>query len=164
DSQRNVDRGTVWRRHNSRVGSTETTTNQTDLYGEFDLAGMKHRFSVGAEFSHEKADRSSYVVDTTSGLPTGTPRNCTALVGAASNYNCTSLANPNPNVPWNGSIARSPYGTETKSRTRAIYLFDTLELTRSGWSTPGCATTTSKRTSPPRRRTARRAPATPASS
>lgn len=128
DSQGNVDRGTVWRRHNSRVGSTETTTNQTDLYGEFDLAGMKHGFSVGAEFSHEKADRSSYVVDTTSGLPTGTPRNCTGLVGAASNYNCTSLANPNPNDPWNGSIARSPYGTETRSRTRAIYLFDTLEL------------------------------------
>src|SRR5690606_3688336 len=89
---------------------------------------MKHGFSVGAEFSHEKADRSSYVVDTTSGLPTGTPRSCTGLVGAASNYNCTSLANPNPNDPWSGSIARGPYGTETRSRTRAIYLFDTLEL------------------------------------
>lgn len=130
DSKGNVNNGSVWRRANTRVGNTATTTNQTDLFGEFYLGGMKNSFSTGIELSREESKRSSYTVDTDT-VPGGTANtNCTpGMIGATSGYNCTSLSNPNPDDPWNGSIARNYAGTDTKSNTRAIYVFDTLELT-----------------------------------
>ncbi|MFJ4350754.1 TonB-dependent receptor [Pseudomonas sp. NPDC089428] len=129
DSKGNVNNGSVWRRANTRVGNTATTTNQTDLFGEFYLGGMKNSFSTGIELSREESDRSSYTVDTDT-VPGGAANtNCTpGMIGATSGYNCTSLSNPNPDDPWNGSIARNYAGTDTKSNTRAIYVFDTLEL------------------------------------
>ena len=130
DSKGNVNNGSVWRRANTRVGNTATTTNQTDLFGEFYLGGMKNSFSTGIELSREESKRSSYTVDTDT-VPGGAANtNCTpGMIGANSGYNCTSLSNPNPDDPWNGSIARNYAGTDTKSNTRAIYVFDTLELT-----------------------------------
>ncbi|MEO9245137.1 TonB-dependent receptor [Pseudomonas inefficax] len=130
DSKGNVNNGSVWRRANTRVGNTATTTNQTDLFGEFYLGGMKNSFSTGIELSREESKRSSYTVDTDT-VPGGAANtNCTpSMIGANSGYNCTSLSNPNPDDPWNGSIARNYAGTDTKSNTRAIYVFDTLELT-----------------------------------
>ncbi|MFJ4453339.1 TonB-dependent receptor [Pseudomonas sp. NPDC089392] len=130
DSKGNVNNGSVWRRANTRVGNTATTTNQTDLFGEFYLGGMKNSFSTGIELSREESKRSSYTVDTDT-VPGGAANtNCTpGMIGATSGYNCTSLSNPNPDDPWNGSIARNYAGTDTKSNTRAIYVFDTLELT-----------------------------------
>ncbi|WP_095064039.1 TonB-dependent siderophore receptor [Pseudomonas sp. Irchel s3f19] len=130
DSKGNVNNGSVWRRANSRVGNTATTTNQTDLFGEFYLGGMKNSFSTGIELSREESKRSSYTVDTDT-VPGGSANsNCTpGMIGASSGYNCTSLSNPNPDDPWNGNIARNYAGTDTKSNTRALYVFDTLELT-----------------------------------
>ncbi|WP_264310202.1 TonB-dependent receptor [Pseudomonas putida] len=130
DSKGNVNNGSVWRRANSRVGNTATTTNQTDLFGEFYVGGMKNSFSTGIELSREESKRSSYTVDTDT-VPGGTANtNCTpSMIGASSGYNCTSLSNPNPDDPWNGSIARNYAGTDTKGTTRALYVFDTLELT-----------------------------------
>ncbi|MFJ4393993.1 TonB-dependent receptor [Pseudomonas sp. NPDC089396] len=131
DSKGNVNNGSVWRRANTRVGNTSTTTNQTDLFGEFYLGGLKNSFSTGIELSREESKRSSYTVntDTTPGTPGNASNNCTpGMIGANSGYNCTSLGNPNPDDPWNGSIARNYAGTDTKSNTRALYVFDTLEL------------------------------------
>lgn len=131
DSKGNVRNGTVWRRINSRVGNTATTTNQTDLFGEFQLAGFKNSFSTGIEFSREESDRSSYTVntDTTPSSPGNSSTNCTpAMVGATSGYNCTSLSNPNSNDPWAGSVSRNYLGTETTADTRSVYAFDTIEL------------------------------------
>ncbi len=130
DSQSNVRNGTVWRRVNTRVSNTTTTTNQTDLFGEFQLAGLKHSFSTGIELTREEGDRSSYTVntDTTPATAAATTNCSPATIGAPSGYNCTSLANPNPNDPWSGSIARNYAGTESTGDTRAIYAFDTIEL------------------------------------
>lgn len=129
DSKGNVNNGSVWRRANTRVGNTSTTTNQTDLFGEFYLGGMKNSFSTGIELSREESDRETYNVDTDT-VPGGAANtNCTpGMIGATSGYNCTSLSNPNPDDPWNGAISRNYAGTNTKSNTRAIYVFDTLEL------------------------------------
>lgn len=129
DSKGNVNNGSVWRRANTRVGNTSTTTNQTDLFGEFYLGGLKNSFSTGIELSREESDRETYNVDTDT-VPGGTANtNCTpGMIGATSGYNCTSLSNPNPDDPWNGAISRNYAGTNTKSNTRAIYVFDTLEL------------------------------------
>ncbi|WP_460130784.1 TonB-dependent receptor [Pseudomonas sp. H1_D05] len=132
DSKGNVNNGTVWRRANTRVSNTETTTNQTDLFGNFYIAGFKNSFSTGVEYTREESQKSSYNVNTDT-----TPRttnvaassNCTpSMIGASSNYNCTSLSNPNPNDPWNGAISRNYAGTDTQANTYALYVFDTLEL------------------------------------
>ncbi|MEJ5864337.1 TonB-dependent siderophore receptor [Pseudomonas farsensis] len=132
DSKGNVSNGTVWRRANTRVGNTATTTNQTDLFGEFYLGGLKNSFSTGIELSREQSQRSTYNVntDTTPGTPGNSSSTCPpGSVGQGSGYNCTSLGNPNPDDPWNGAISRNYAGTTTRSNTAAIYVFDTLELT-----------------------------------
>ncbi|KQV15025.1 ligand-gated channel protein [Pseudomonas sp. Root329] len=132
DSKGNVNNGSVWRRANTRVSNTETTTNQTDLFGDVYIAGFKNSFSTGIELSHEESEKSSYNVDTDTTPRTTAPpasTNCTpAMIGAPSGYNCTSLSNPNPNDPWNGAISRNYAGTDTKANTYALYVFDTLEL------------------------------------
>jgi catecholate siderophore receptor len=132
DSKGNVNNGSLWRRANTRVSNTETTTNQTDLFGNFYVAGFKNSFSTGVEYTREESQRSSYLVNTdTTPRTTNVPAssNCTpAMIGASSGYNCTSLSNPNPNDPWNGSISRNYAGTDTQANTYALYVFDTLEL------------------------------------
>ena len=132
DSKGNVNNGSLWRRANTRVSNTETTTNQTDLFGNFYVAGFKNSFSTGVEYTREESQKSSYNVNTdTTPRTTNVPAssNCTpSMIGASSNYNCTSLSNPNPNDPWNGAISRNYAGTDTQANTYALYVFDTLEL------------------------------------
>ncbi|WP_369987977.1 TonB-dependent receptor [Pseudomonas xanthosomatis] len=127
DSQGNVNRGSVWRRANTRVGNTATTTNQTDLFGEFYLGGLKNSFSTGVEFSREESERSTYNVSTLAGTTKVGGLNVCNGIGAP--YNCTSLGNPTPDDPWSGAISRNYAGTTTRSNTAALYVFDTLELT-----------------------------------
>ncbi|WP_426149770.1 TonB-dependent receptor [Pseudomonas sp. DC3000-4b1] len=124
DSKRNVSQyGTVWRRANTRVSVTETTTNQTDLFGEFHALGFKNSYSTGLEITREKTRVSGYNYST-SGLtncsPTGSGN---SVVG-----NCTSLSNPNPEDAYGGTITRNRATTETSANTRSLYAFDTIEL------------------------------------
>ncbi|WP_426202606.1 TonB-dependent receptor [Pseudomonas sp. TWP3-1] len=130
DSKGNVNNGSVWRRANTRVSNTETTTNQTDLFGNFYVAGFKNSFSTGVEYTREESQKSSYNVNTdTTPRTSAVTTNCNpGLIGASSGYNCTSLSNPNPNDPWNGAISRNYAGTDTQSDTYALYAFNTLEL------------------------------------
>ncbi|MFF7705802.1 TonB-dependent siderophore receptor [Pseudomonas sp. NPDC007930] len=124
DSQRNVSRyGTVWRRANSRVSNTDTTTNQTDLFGEFRLLGLKNSYSTGVEFTREESRVSSYAFAN----PANTNPGC--LAGVVAGGTCTSLSNPNPDDDYTGTISRNYAQTVTKGTTRAIYAFDTIELT-----------------------------------
>jgi catecholate siderophore receptor len=125
DSQRNVNRyGTVWRRANTRVSNTDTTTNQTDLFGSFQTLGLKNNYSTGIELTREKSRVSGYNYSTSAlqnCSPTGT--------GNSVSGNCTSLANPNPDDAYGGTITRNYTTTETAANTRSIYAFDTIELT-----------------------------------
>ncbi len=132
DSKGNVNNGTVWRRANTQVSNTETTTNQTDLFGDIYIAGFKNSYSTGIEYTHEESQKSTYNVntDTTPGTAAVTNTCTPALIGAPSGYNCTSLSNPTPNDPWNGAISRNYAGTDTKADTYAMYVFDTLELSQ----------------------------------
>ncbi|MBU4626451.1 TonB-dependent siderophore receptor [Pseudomonas sp. BF61] len=125
DSKLNVNQfGTVWRRANSRVSTTTTTTNQTDLFGSFQALGFKHSYSTGLEFTGEETRVSGYTVSPNSN-PTG---GCTPGKVGNSGGQCTSLGNPNPNDAWTGSVARNYMGTDTKATSRAAYVFDTIEL------------------------------------
>ncbi|NIL19993.1 TonB-dependent siderophore receptor [Pseudomonas sp. AN3A02] len=120
DSKRNVSQfGTVWRRANARVSTTETTTNQTDLFGSFQAMGFKHSYSTGLEFTGEETRVSGYNFGSSNNAQVCNP-------GTAPS--CTSLSNPNPGDPWTSSIARNYNGTNTKATSRAAYVFDTIEL------------------------------------
>ncbi|WP_213875314.1 TonB-dependent siderophore receptor [Pseudomonas sp. dw_358] len=125
DSQRNVNRyGTVWRRANTLVSNTETTTNQTDLSGKFNLLGLKNSYATGIELTREVSRSSSYTYSTSAlnnCSPTGT--------GNTVSGNCTSLTNPNPEDTYGGTIKRNYATTQTDANTRSIYAFDTIELT-----------------------------------
>lgn len=125
DSQRNVNRyGTVWRRANTRVSNTDTTTNQTDLFGSFQALGLKNNYSTGIELTREKSRVNGY------NYSTSAMQNCSPTgIGNRVSGNCTSLANPNPDDAYGGTITRNYTTTETAANTRSIYAFDTIELT-----------------------------------
>jgi catecholate siderophore receptor len=129
DSQRNINRyGTVWRRANSRVSNTETTTNQTDLFGEFRALGFKNNYSAGVEFTREETSVSGYTITPNANPGATSPGGAGCQVGESASGTCTSLGNPNPNDTFGGTIARNYVGTDTKANTRSAYVFDTIEL------------------------------------
>lgn len=128
DSQGNINNGSVWRRNNNRIGTTTTATNQTDLFGEFYLGGFKNSFTTGVEFTREDSKRDGYTVNTNTGSSAGANKCNPSIIGAPSGYNCTSLENPNPHDPWNGSITRNYKPLNTVGTTQAIYGFDTIDL------------------------------------
>ena len=136
DSQGNVINGEVWRRVNTRAGNTVSAINQTDLSGEFNVGGVKNVFNVGLELANEEAYKDSYVVPTINAAAA-----CGVLgPGAPSYYNCTSLADPNPNDPWQpgtwspasgfapAPIVRANKSIRTTSNTQALYALDTLHF------------------------------------
>ncbi|NWK99030.1 TonB-dependent receptor [Sphingobium lactosutens] len=146
DQQGNVANGLVWRRNNNRYSETDGLLNQTDLFGEFTVGGIKNSFAASVEFSEEKAANGSYVSNAALGtaIATGTTADG-GRCGAASlaRYNCTTLANPNPNDPWvsyasDASSVVSPIErslrktwTLSKTTTKAVSFFDTINLSDS---------------------------------
>lgn len=128
DSKFNVNRyGTVWRRANARVSVTDTTTNQTDLFGTFQLLGFKNSYSTGLELTREVSKISGYTYSTST-LTNCSPTATGATAGNGVSGNCTSLSNPNPDDAYGGTIARNYKGTNTIGFTRSLYAFDTIEL------------------------------------
>ncbi|MDX3899274.1 MAG: TonB-dependent receptor [Sphingobium sp.] len=134
--------GLVWRRVNSRYSETEGLLNQTDLFGEFTIGGIRNSFAASIELSEEKAANGTYVSDPATGaaIATGStvsPRCSIAMIGR---FNCTTIDNPNPSDPWvsyvsdsssaTASIHRSLRKTWTLSRTttKAASFFDTITL------------------------------------
>jgi catecholate siderophore receptor len=99
----------------------------TSLRGELRTGSIKHSVDLGVEFDRETTERAPYVFlpGTNNPLTGGTA--CPSA-GADTLYNCTGLADPNPNDPWIGVRSESPARTHALTRTRAAYLFDTLEL------------------------------------
>lgn len=128
--------GRVWRRANTRFGTTESMVDQLDLSGTFKTGGIAHNFSVGGELSFEKADRGTFVVNT--GVNNGTAGlRCGTAPGTAP-YNCADLFNPNPNDPWVNLVggAAAPITkiapdqtTINDASTRAVWAFDSITLT-----------------------------------
>lgn len=125
DSQGNVVNGQVWRRNNNRIGDVTSAANQTELFGEAMTGAFKHSFTVGAEFSRESASTDGYNVATATGAICKT-----AGIGAPSGYNCTSLYSPNPYDPWSGAISAKNDPSYARTVTKALYGFDTIELTK----------------------------------
>nr|WP_315251596.1 TonB-dependent siderophore receptor [uncultured Duganella sp.] len=120
--------GTVWRRANTRVTSTDSLANATSLSGSLVAAGIKHTYTAGLEFSREDTDRSSYLFSPGTNNPVDGGTVCKGA-GAATLYNCTTILNPNPDDPWVYTRSVSPARTSVLTNTRSAYLFDTIEFT-----------------------------------
>lgn len=88
--------------------ASRSLINQTDLHGEFSLAGMKNSYSTGLEFSQEKIYNR-----TVSGVPR-TDRD--------------SLHHPDPHRHYNYALEYGPYTPAGRIRTRSVYFMDTLHL------------------------------------
>jgi len=141
DSRGNVANGYVYRSAKTRNTLTTTTANANTLTGAFSTGGLRHSVALGTEWAEEQTHSQGYVL-TSPGLTAGlapalisaaysaTNLGCSspARLGATYGYNCTTLANPNPNDPWIGTIARSPTFTATRVTTRAVFAFDTIDL------------------------------------
>ena len=128
DSKGNIYRGYVWRRTNTRVSDVTSLINQTDLYGTFNTGSIKHSFAAGLEFSREQGENDSYIVSTSGGIPNNTASVTLCPAVNIASFDCTSLINPNPNDAWAGTIARANNPSDSRTTTKAVYLFDTIEL------------------------------------
>ncbi|MEN9310485.1 MAG: hypothetical protein RLY77_610 [Pseudomonadota bacterium] len=121
----------LWRRINSRSAVSNTFADQLSLSGHFNTGPITHSYSAGIEYSDEKTHRGSYVVSPAVGY-NGSAACVPAVVGAASNYDCTSFTNPNPNDPWMSlhTVTRSNRALDVQQQntTKSAYVFDTLEL------------------------------------
>lgn len=138
DSQGNIDKGMVFRNAKSRDSQVSTWANQTELQGELQTGTLKHRFLTGIELSVEEGRKSSLDVVRTDGLTRIGGKWVCPGTGAVSNYNCTSLSNPNPSDPWVNTGSGGP-GAPTYSRTltKSIYGFDTIEFNEHWQTTLG---------------------------
>lgn len=94
-------------------------SNVTDLYGKFNTGSVKHSFDVGIELTSERNKNANVTPTTASGSF------CPAVLGG---FDCTRLYDPDPTDSWSGTISRDPLNSNTKSNTRAIYAFDTIEF------------------------------------
>ena len=124
--------GTLWRRTNSRAIDTRTFADQLSLTGAFTTGALKHSFSTGVEYSEEKSSKGSYALG---GGGTNNPltgNTACKTTGAATGYNCTDFANPNPRDPWAAThpVTRSNKALDVAQRTTttSVYAFDTIEL------------------------------------
>ncbi|HWU02025.1 MAG TPA: TonB-dependent receptor, partial [Novosphingobium sp.] len=129
DSKGNVaSYGTVSRRANTRYSTQDGMVDQIDLSGKFATGALKHSFAAAAEYSWQKTVYGSYF-NTTAGTAMPTAGTClTATSGT--NSNCTSLANPNYNDSWAGTLVKGPANSQTiaNNSTFAISLFDTISI------------------------------------
>lgn len=132
DSHGNVENGFLWRGTKSRNAETVTRANQTNLRASLNLGGLEHSIATGFEIASEELTRTGYSVSSSFSGRGGVtdPTSCSfpGNAGAASGYECTTLANPDPNDPWVGTITPTSDPTIAKTDTLSAYFFDTVTL------------------------------------
>jgi TonB-dependent siderophore receptor len=128
--------GGIWRRANNRVSATNSLTNQTDLTGSFETGSIRHTIAAGIEIANEKTNRSQYLVDPatsasdTHNIGSITTGACSPKygIGAASNYWCAPVIDPNPHDPWEGVLIGGQNPNRITTNTRSAWMFDTLDF------------------------------------
>ncbi|WP_447592945.1 TonB-dependent receptor [Aquipseudomonas campi] len=136
--------GVVLRDGRARNSVTKSLINQTEAFGTFHLAGLQHSYNTGIELSRETIDqRNRYTV------AAGSP---------------ADLHHPNPHDGFPAVTRGNERIGDSKTSTRAAYVFDTIALheqwdlnlglryddynvTNKSWNNPGTVRTTSKNTS-----------------
>lgn len=95
-----------------RDATTKMWINQSNLIGDFELAGMRHDLTVGLELSHETLDLKTYSHGLGSTL-----------------YPSLGYDLSRPPGRWNGPVSKTTGGyTETRLTDQALYLFDNIAL------------------------------------
>ncbi|RDI99163.1 TonB-dependent receptor [Dyella solisilvae] len=136
--------GGVWRRANSRNTATTNLTNQTDLTGEFETGSLHHTLATGIELSGEKTNRTQYLVDPaksatdTHNIGSIVNGACSSKygIGAASNYWCAPVYDPNPNDPFVGTIIGGQNPARIVTDSSSAWVFDTVDFNPQ-WSVNG---------------------------
>ncbi|PEQ14349.1 TonB-dependent siderophore receptor [Novosphingobium sp. PC22D] len=119
DSAGNVANGFVWRNIKSRNSWNKGLASNTNLATNFDTGSIEHALSFGFEMAVADSSNAGYSVATGN-------RSCADEDFA--NYNCTSLDNPDPSDPWNGTIERSTSPSTASAEEYSFYLFDTVTI------------------------------------
>lgn len=121
DSAGNVADDLVWRAIKSRGSKHEGITSNTNIGAVFDTGSIAHNLATGFEFSVADARNLGYTVDTGD-------RTCPP--SELANFNCTTLANPNPADPWAGAVSRTAGAPAlSEAEEYSFYLFDTITVT-----------------------------------
>jgi catecholate siderophore receptor len=121
--------GTVSRRANDRYSYETGYVDQADASGTFKTGPLSHSFAAAVEYNWQKSGYGSFYSDA-SGTALSNAAGVSCPTTPGTDYNCTSLANPNPNDPYVGSIARGPANSMTlaRSSTTSASLFDTISI------------------------------------
>ncbi|AKH42247.1 catecholate siderophore receptor [Altererythrobacter atlanticus] len=127
DSAGNVAAGYVWRNIKSRNSKADGVVSNTNLSAIFETGSIGHSLAAGFEFNDTDSTNFGYNVDTGNYRYSGPGTGC-ELDGALSSYNCTSLSNPDPADPWDGSITLRDTPSLASAREYSLYLFDTITL------------------------------------
>ena len=125
DSKGNLYYGYIYARPLSRLSDVTTFINQTDFYGVFMTGSVKQNFSTGLELFEEKGRNDTYNV-TYNGLLATTYTTCppTAITAGL----CIPVVDPNGHAPFTGQIALANNPTKSRTTTKALYAFDTIEF------------------------------------
>jgi catecholate siderophore receptor len=119
DSAGNVQNGFVWRNIKSRNSRSEGIVSNTNLAAAFNTGGIGHSVALGFEFNDTDADNLAYTVGT---------GNRACPPADLANFNCTTLANPNPGDPWSGTVEPGTSPSNASGREYSFYLFDTITV------------------------------------
>ncbi len=115
---------------------TRSVVSQTDLFGHFDTGAIHHDVDVGFEGSWEK--ESLHGTGAFDGYNVVSPAGVQGFSGSGdcsdpslvASYDCTSLRNPNPRDPWQGTVTSNDSSVaQFTTRDWAPYAFDTVTLT-----------------------------------
>ena len=106
----------------------EYFANQTNLYWDTTIAGMKHDFIAGAEFTDHKVLNGVYAV-TNSGQNCITANNSGAPVSSWCITDASGNAVANVNRVMNRQIDKGRWDQDWSARSLSAYLMDTVDLT-----------------------------------
>jgi len=109
----------------------EYFANQTNLFLSQDIAGMKHEFIFGLEYTNHHVTRGNYSLNIPAGAAGG--RNCITGTGTALNQFCITDAGGNSvsNVYslQTRNIVKNQWNNDWNAKTISGYIMDTVDLT-----------------------------------
>jgi catecholate siderophore receptor len=109
----------------------EYFANQTNLYITQELAGMKHEFIAGVEYTNHQLTRGNFSLNIPAGAAGG--RNCITGTGTTLNAFCITDANGNPVSNVHNlqvrDITKNNWSFDWSVQTVSTYFMDTVDLT-----------------------------------
>ena len=118
--------GSIWRRINNRIATTDTLSNQLFLKGRLHTGEVQHRFNTGIEYAKTDNHREQYL-NHTDHTTTGAFSSSCSASAVASGW-CTSVGSPTQ-LPWTGMLSTS--GSDRyaiTSKQLGVYMLDNIQI------------------------------------